>query len=215
MKFTQVPTNTFETIQLNAGILLSDFDPNNATVDVSDIIGATSGGISFEATPSYVDFGEDIDNVPANTKELKRIDSWEAILSGTFVTISEDMIKLLVGATDANVADDDFAKITPSADLSIDDFDDIWWVGDYSADNTDETGGFLAIKLLNSLSTGGFKIKSEDKAKGNFDFEFTGHYSMSNMDQVPFEVYIREVSASSSGTGGSGTGGSGTSGTGN
>ena len=197
MKFTRVPADTFQHIQLNAGILLKTFNPETAQVILSDIVGATSGGISFEATPSYVDFGEDIDNVPANTKELKRIETWEAVLSGTFVTISEDMIKMLVGAveTGESATEGDFSKIVPKADLDSSAFSSIWWVGDYSADNTDENGGFLAIHLLNGLSTGGFKIQSEDKAKGNFDFEFTGHYSMSDMEQVPFEIYIRETEA--------------------
>ena len=44
---------------------------------------------------------------------------------------------------------------------------------------------------MNALSTGGFKIKSGDKTKGNFDFEYTGHYSIKNPEILPYEVYIR------------------------
>ena len=50
---------------------------------------------------------------------------------------------------------------------------------------------FIAIKIMNALSTGGFKIKSDDKSKGNFDFEYTGHYSIKNAETVPYEVYIK------------------------
>ena len=49
MKFTQIPTTTFEQIQLNAGILCSGFAP--ATGTVSGLIGATTGGINFTDTP--------------------------------------------------------------------------------------------------------------------------------------------------------------------
>ena len=52
MKFTKLPENTFEELQLNAGILLSTFTPSSATVEESNILGATSGGVSFSDTPT-------------------------------------------------------------------------------------------------------------------------------------------------------------------
>ena len=75
MKFTQIPTTAMEEMQLNAGVLLSNFTPS--TAEVSGIIGATTGGIKFSATPTYSDFGEDIDNCPKNMMELKRQESVE------------------------------------------------------------------------------------------------------------------------------------------
>ena len=68
-------------------------------------------------------------------------------------------------------------------------------MGDYSDKNGETNGGFIAIKLLNALSTGGFQLKTADKAKGQFAFEFTGHYSMSAQDTVPFEIYIKAGTA--------------------
>ena len=62
MKFTQIPQDTFKELVLNAGVLLSTFSPDTAEYDNADIIGATSGGLTFAATPSFSDFGEDIDN---------------------------------------------------------------------------------------------------------------------------------------------------------
>lgn len=191
-KFTQIPTNTFKKLQLGAGILATGFDPVAGGLTASDIIGATSGGVSFEATPSFSDFGEDIDNCPKNTKELKRLDSWEAKMSGSFVTMDTAAAVSVIGTAD--VASDQ-AKVVPRNSVDAGDFKDIWWVGDYSDVNDDglSTGeaGFIAIKLANALSTGGFKIQSGDKAKGTFDFEYTGHYSIENIDVVPFELYIK------------------------
>jgi hypothetical protein len=190
MKFTQIPADTFKNLQMNAGMLVKDFAPDTGTLDANDILGATSGGISFEATPTFKDFGEDIDNCPKNMKELKQLESWEAKMSGTFVTVSADMAKVLVGAGDAKDG-----MITPRNDVLQGDFTDLWWVGDYSDVNTGDSAGFLAVHLLNSLSTGGFKIQSTDKGKGQFAFEFTGHYSMSDQDRVPFEIYVKGGSA--------------------
>lgn len=190
MKYTQIPQDTFKNIQLNAGVLLKEFAPDTGTLKATDILGATSGGANFNATPSFIDFGEDIDNCPKNVKELKKLDGWEAKMSGTFVTVTAGLAAKLTGA-----ADESGGKITPRNELKDSDFADLWWVGDYSAANEDEGGGsagFCAIHMLNSLSTGGFQIQSGDKTKGQFAFEFTGHYSMDAPETVPFEIYVKE-----------------------
>ena len=196
-KFTQIPTDTFKKLQLNAGILTTEFDPKSGELTATNIIGATSGGVSFEAVPTFTDFGEDIDNCPKNTKELKRIDMWECKMSGSFVTMDTKVATSVVGA--AAIANDDPTKVVPHNSIDAKDFKDIWWVGDYSDINVDGSSagkaGFIAIKLANALSTGGFKIQSGDKAKGTFEFEYTGHYSLENIDTVPFELYIKAGSA--------------------
>lgn len=193
MKFTQISPTAMQEMQLNAGILLSNFTPSTGEVTSSGIIGATTGGINFTATPTYSDFGEDIDNCPKNMMELKKQESWEVKMSGTFVTVTAATAKMLIGAAD--VGSPDTTKVTPRNDLMPSDFGDIWWVGDYSDKNGENNGGFLAIHMMNSLSTGGFQIKSSDKAKGQFAFEFTGHYSMDAQDTVPFEVYVKAGTA--------------------
>ena len=194
MKYTKIPTDTFKNLQLNAGVLLKSFDVETQTMAADSIVGATSGGVSFTAVPSFIDFGEDIDNCPKNMKEMKKLDSWEAKMSGTFASVSKSLAKTLVGAADLSGS-----KVTPRNDLAAADFSDLWWVGDYSEVNEDGTStgkaGFIAIHLLNSLSTGGFSIQSSDKGKGQFEFEFTGHYSMEDQDKVPFEVYVQEGTA--------------------
>ena len=195
MKYTKIPENTFQNIQLNAGVLLNSFTPSSATVSEEAIIGATTGGINFTATPTYIDFGEDIDNCPKNMKELKKLDSWEAKCSGTFVTVDTAVAKSLIGAADIGTSDT--TKVTPRNDLAQADFSDIWIVGDSSDKNGDTNGGFIAIHMMNALSTGGFQIQTADNAKGQFAFEYTAHYSMSAQDTVPFELYVKAGTAES------------------
>ncbi len=189
MKYTKIPEDTFKQLQINAAIMLSEFTPATGTFEASSQIGATTGGISFTATPTYTDFGDDIDNCPKNMKELKKLESWEAKCSGTFVTLDTAVAKSLIGAADIGTSDT--TKVTPRNDLAQADFSDIWIVGDYSDKNGDTNGGFIAIHMMNALSTGGFQIKTADKAKGQFAFEYTAHYSMSAQDTVPFELYIK------------------------
>ena len=193
MKFTQIPTNTFKELQLNAGILTSNFTPATGTVEADNILGATSGGVSFSATPTHTDLGDDIDNCPENMKELKKLESWEAKMSGTFLTVNTAQAKSLIGAAD--IGSSDTTKVTPRNDLASTDFEDIWWIGDYSDKNGATNGGYIAIHMMNALSTGGFQLQSGDNAKGQFAFEYTAHYSMDAADTVPFEIYIKAGTA--------------------
>lgn len=192
MRYTKIPADTFKDMQLNAGVLVKSFDVANASVAAADIIGATSGGVNFTATPSFTDFGEDIDNCPKNMKELKRLESWEVKMSGTFVTTTASLAKSLTGPADL---DEKTGKITPRNEVADADFEEIWWVGDYSAENSEESGGFVAVHMMNALSTGGFQIQSTEKAKGQFSFEYTAHYSIDAQDTVPFEVYVVDGTA--------------------
>lgn len=189
MKYTQIPANTFKELQLNAGILTSDFAPTTGTVESNMMLGATSGGISFTATPTYTDLGDDIDNCPKNMMELKKLESWEVKMSGTFLTVNTTQAKSLIATAD--IGSPDTTKVTPRNDVAPADFKDIWWIGDYSDKNGATNGGYIAIHMMNALSTGGFQLQSGDKTKGQFAFEYTAHYSMNAPDTVPYEIYIK------------------------
>lgn len=196
MKFTQIPTDTFATLQLNAGILLkgaTGFNPATGAITTANILGATSGGINVTCVPEYIDFGEDVDNCPKNMKELKKLDNWECKISGTFVTVSTNLVRMMLGAADIDGTDT--TKVTPRIDLDQSDFDDVWFVGDYSDKNGSSNGGFVAIHLLNALSTGGFSMQTADKEKGQFEVEFTGHVSINDQDVVPMEFYVKAGTA--------------------
>lgn len=190
MKFTNIPITAMDNIQLNAGMLLSEFDIATRTLDRSKQIGATTGGVNFTATPTTSDYGEDIDNCPTNVLELKRLDSWEVTMGGTFISANTSTAKYLVGAADEDTSIEGVSHLAPRNDLLTTDFKDIWWVGDYSTKNGNQNGGGIAIKLHNALSTGGFQIQSTNKGKGQFAFTFTGHYSINSQDTPPFDIYI-------------------------
>ena len=191
MKFTQVPTDTFENLVLNAGILVDEFTPGTGVI--GNILGATTGGIEFSTNPTYTDFGEDIDNVPANTKQLKRLQSFDPAMSGTFLTVDTTAVKSLIGAADVGTSDT--TKVVPRDQLLQADFDDVWWVGDYSDKNVDDesthTAGYIAIHLMNALNTAGFKITSSKDNKAQMAFEYHGHYDISNISTPPFEIYVK------------------------
>lgn len=183
---TQIPEDVFQTIARNAGVLLSEFTPSSESwsVERSKIIGATSGGINFTDTPEFIDYGENIDNCPKNTKELMEIDDREISISGTFVSANEALLKRLVAGSSASGK-----TITPSDVLSQDEFADLYFVFDYG------NGGAICIELNNVLSTGGLSIQTADKEKGTYSFTFRAHYSISAPETVPYKIHVKEGSA--------------------
>lgn len=192
-RFTKIPTDTFKQLVVNAGVLLDEFAPSTGTFEDENIIGATSGGTNITCVPTYSDYGDDIDNCPKNTKELKKIETWEVKVSGSLVTMTTAAGKRLLAAADIGTTDN--TKVTPRLDLLDSDFADLWLVCDYSDKTGATKGGCIAVHILNALSTGGFSLQTTDKGKGKFSFEFTGHVSIENQDVVPFELYIKAGTA--------------------
>ena len=171
MKFNKVNPDIFNQLQVEAGILLSSFDPTStADIDDDDIICATSGGIKADCVPSYTDFGEDIDNVPNNTKELKRLDGYECTFAFTALNVTTSIIKMALGAADIGTTDT--TKVTPRAELTSADFNNIWFI--------------------NALSTGGLSLQTTKKGKGQLSVTLTGHISIEHTDIVPMEFYVAE-----------------------
>lgn len=178
--FTVISQDTFDQLQLEAGVLLKKFDPAKPVVPKDeDIICATTGGINATCTPTFSDLGEDIDNCPVNAKELKHLDSWECTMGFTSLGTTPESIKLALGCADV----DGTTKIVPRRNLKQEDFADLWWVGDRA------DGGFAAVKLINALSTGGFSLQTSKSGKGQISVTLTGHTSIVNQNVVPMEFY--------------------------
>ena len=178
--FTKIPQDTFSALQLDAGVLLNTFNPTQPAIADSAIITATTGGITVNCTPTYSDLAEDVDNAPVNLKEFKHLDGWECTIETTALGTSVELIRLALGAADVTAAS---SKIVPRRDLEQTDFADLWWVGDRA------DGGFVAVKLINALSTGGFALTTTKNGKGQTALTLTGHVSLSAQDVMPMEFY--------------------------
>ena len=185
MQYTKVAADAFQLLQMNAGVLVDSFNPSTGVI--GNILGATTGGITFNSNPTYEDFGEDVDNVPANTWQLKRIVSYDPVISGTLLTVTPSVVKKLIGGADVSST-----KITPRSQLAAADFADAWLVGDYSDNNSGAgTAGYVAIHIMKGFNTAGFQLQTTKDGKGQFAFELHGHYDLTSIDTVPFEVYVK------------------------
>lgn len=192
-KFTVIPKDTFDDLQLDAGVLLKNFAPATAAAPQdSDIICATTGGINATCTPTYSDLGEDVDNCPNNMKELKHLDGWDCTLAFTSLGMSTAAIKMALGSADIDTQDT--TKVVPRRDLKQSDFSDIWWVGD-KAD-----GGMVAIQLKNTLSTGGLSLQTTKSGKGQISVTLMGHVSIEAQTEMPMVFYSTSGTAEASQT---------------
>ena len=189
MKFTVIPQDTFQAMQLNAGVLLKTFDPKNpAAPKDEDIICATTGGITIVATPTYTDMGSDVDNCQDNMMELKTLDGWNCKISFTGLGTSPENIRMALGAADINAQS---GAIELADKLKNTHFSDKWWVGDRA------DGGMVAAHLKNALSTGGLTLKTTKNGKGQISVELTGHVSIKNQKTMPMEFYSTAPGVSS------------------
>lgn len=180
-KYTSIPQDTFDEIQMDAGMLLNRFDPTGQTeIAEEDKITATTGGVHITVTPEYSDLGEDVDNCPNNMKELKHLDSWSVTAETTALRTSTKLIKLALGAADA---DENTHKVIPRRQLKQSDFSDLWWVGDKM------NGGYVAAHLFNVLSTSGLDLQTTKNGKGQIKLTLTGHVSINAQDTMPVEFY--------------------------
>lgn len=193
-KFTVIPQDTFDALQLDAGVLLNTFDPSEPDAPEDEaIICATTGGITVACVPTFSDLGEDVDNVPNNMKELKHLDYWDCTMTTTSLGTSPELIKRALGCAD--IDSEDATKIVPRADLKQTDFQDIWWVGDRA------DGGMVAVQLKNALSTGGFSLQTTKNGKGQIALTITGHVSIDDQKTVPMVFYSADPTGETGETG--------------
>lgn len=183
--FTRIASDAMDALQLDAGVLLSKFDPASPyTVPADeDIIATTTGGINPTCEPQYSDFGEDVDNVPNNMMEFKHLDGWDAKMAFTSIKFNANNTAWALGAADKTTLDNGVTKIVPRRNVKLTDFKDVWWVGDKA------NGGAYAVRLMNAVSTGGLNIQSTKNGKGTNQVELTGHVSINEQDKMPMEFY--------------------------
>ena len=185
--FNTVTKESLDNIQFNAGMILKTFSPSAPSAPTaSNIVCATTGGIQANCTPTFEDFGADIDNCPNNTMEMKKITGWECTFAFTALDINEDTIKLALGAA-GGIGN----EIQPKAEVIPAHFKSLWFVSERVDDK------IVAIELKNAISTGGFSYKTQKNGKGQLSVTLTGHISIEDQETVPMRFFICSEDASS------------------
>lgn len=182
----------------NAGMCLvgdSAFVPSTGTVDLTKIIGASTGGWQFNAGINTADLAEDVDNAKPGMWQFQRFMHSEPHLTGTLLTIDEgNVAKIIPGANVETDSTSNITHATPTGWFTAADYYDIWFITDYStitANNGVATSGFFAIHLKHCMNVSGAQAQTTEDGKMTLAVDFRAFYDADDEDAEPYEVYFK------------------------
>lgn len=188
-KATRITADAAEKMQINAGIIVWNFDISNpSSPKDEDIAFETTGDYSITCAPIFEDMFADVNNAPKNSKEGVRIIGWDCGLNVTSFTVTKESLALSIGA--AAVTEN--GGIIPRKDIYDEDFKNPYWLADMVDPNK-----LLAVSLKYALSKNGLNYTASDMGKGKLGINLTPHVSITNPDECPMAFYILEKSDSS------------------
>lgn len=182
---TGLTSRTIESLQLNAGVLLTAYTKGEDIAE-EDILGATRGGGSFTAVPTMHQVA--VDGAPTYVKGLERCDDWVVTLNTTMVELNEEALSRAfgVGVSKSGTTDKTF---TVKNTVASTDYKDLYWVGDLS------NGQNVVIKIKNALNTGGLNLTFSDRGEGTYALALIAHYTVDDLETAPFEITIERATA--------------------
>lgn len=181
---TRISADAADKMQINAGLLLNNFDVTNPVEPADeDIVCETTGDFSITCVPTTEDFFADVNNAPTNTKEGKQITGWDCSLGVTALSITEENLILSLGAAD--VMED--GGVRPRRTYESEDFRSLYWIGDMIDENK-----LFAIVMDDTVSTGGLSFTSTNNGKGGLALTLMPHSTITNIEKVPMAFYILE-----------------------
>lgn len=181
-KATRITADAAEKMQINAGVLLNEFDIENPVAPAdSAIVCETTGDFSITCSPTTEDLFADVNNAPVNTMEGKHITGWTCGLTVTALSVTLETIKLSLGAAEIGAG----GGVHPRDDFKLDDFVPLYWIGDMIDDTK-----LLVVAMDNTVSTGGLSISTTNKGKGKLGLTLTPHASLEDQTKIPMAFYV-------------------------
>ena len=189
-----IRSETFENLQLNAGIFLKNFSYSSITDATAlktaiasavtagtNILGATRGGGSFVVTREIRT--PEVDGRRYGFVGDKFVDSVDARLSTTLIEMTAQNIVDAFGSATATTSGKK-TTIKLSTAIDTDDYiESLCWVGDLA------DGRLVLISLDNALNTADFNLTFTDKGEGTLPVEFHAHQDdVLDYDYAPFEI---------------------------
>lgn len=190
---TMARPETFENLQLNAGIFLKNFDYSRvenaegliqaiktASEDKEKYFGATKGGGTFSAVPTMRRI--EVDGMRAPIVGSQVIDEWTVKLTTTLAEITAENMKAAF-ATGETAKQEKITTVKIRTDLNANDYiDKLCWIGDIS------DGSYVLIDITKALNTAGATLNFTDKGEGNIPVEFVAHQTEISSDYVPCTI---------------------------
>ena len=197
-----IRTETFENLQLNAGIFIKNVDYSSiadaealktaiaaAITAGTNILGATKGGGQFVARRTMRT--PDVDGMRYDFIGSDFVDKIDAYLSTTLVEVTIASVKACLGAA-VSTTSGKKTTIKMKTAVEISDYvSNLCWIGDLA------DGRLVCICLYNALNTADFNLTFTDKGEGTLAGEFHARQSnVGDYDYAPFEIVYFETSGS-------------------
>ena len=195
-----IRSETFENLQLNAGIFIKNFDyatPTDAeslktaiTTAITagtNILGATRGGGTFTATREIRT--PEVDGMRYGFKGSDFVDSADAYLSTTLIEVTPASVEATLGNATKTSSGKKTTIQMHTAIQSADYLSNLCWIGDLA------DGRMVLIALKNALNTADFSLTFTDKGEGTLAAEFHARQEgVSDYDYAPFDIVFFETS---------------------
>lgn len=184
---------TTEKLVLDAGAFFKNYKVGTDTFETAvtngKLIGATKGGGSFTAVPSFRNI--EIDGLRGEAKGTKILETWEIKLGATVVEVTPDTLQTALAVSEKATEDGITTHEVVKGKMCITDADyieNITWVGNLSGSEEP-----VIIQVYNALNTKGLELGFEDKSEATIELEFTGHFDMKKANEVPFKIYYPKI----------------------
>lgn len=197
---TPLRSETFDNLQLNAGIFIKNLDYSSTDATAlktaiasaitagTNILGATRGGGTFVVTREVRE--PEADGKRYSYKGGKFVDSADAKLTTTLIEITANNLVLALGGATATTSGKKTTIKMHTAIQSADYISKLTWFGDLA------DGRMVAITLNNALQTADLTLTFTDKGEGTLPIELHAHQaSVADYDEAPFEIVIFDLPA--------------------
>ncbi len=192
---------TAQRLILDAGAFFKNYyveSPDNGTtpadtfetaVAAGKLLGATKGGGSFKAVPTFRQI--EIDGMRGAVKGTSVLETWDVSIGANIVEFKAETVKDILGIGSIDTDGDTYDVITGNMCVNDGDYiDNITWIGNISGSET-----LIVIQVYNALNTSGIDFSMNDKGEAVVAAEFIAHFTeMTNATEAPFKIYFPKVS---------------------
>lgn len=186
--YTGYTSETPKSLLLDAGAFFKNFYVGTDTFEsakaAGKLLGATSGGGSFSAIPTFRKI--EIDGIKGSAKGLQVLDEWAVTLTANVKEVKRSTLEAALATTSVDTSTSaDYDIISARNTLELTDYiDNITWVGRLAGTNKP-----AIIQVYNAFSGSGLSLSFADKNEAVLQMEFVGHYTDTDLENPPFKIY--------------------------
>lgn len=188
-RFSGLTSSTPKNMLLDAGMFFKNYDTSATySTQMANCLGATEGGGSFSAVPTVRHIA--VDGAVGNVKELEVIDEWVVTMTINLKEITAANLKLALGAAEDGSTLTGYGSVIGKTEFAAADYlTNLTWVGRLAGEGTKPA----IIMVKNALSMNGLSMTFADKDEATVAVTVTGHYSLSDLDTPPFEIFLPTI----------------------